>query len=297
MSGSTKQELSGRALDEFMLKKMGVTWDASRNPLVKPSDLDSNAISSFREKSYLNGRLSSSDLDISDSELLDNLRLIENGYPKNAAVLLFHEKPDRFIPGAYVKIAYFETGANIRYQDEIHGPLITLADKVMDILYTKYLKGIIYVEGTQRIDRYPVSKDSMREALLNSLIHKDYSQGAAIQIKVFPDKVFLFNAGKLPDGWTLETLFKTHGSKPNNPILASVAFRAGLIESWGRGIEKMVEGCKKMGADIPIINEFGGDMSVEFTAPEDTIPNNEEQREQEKADKKPIKADTMMKNT
>jgi ATP-dependent DNA helicase RecG len=94
---------------------------------------------------------------------LHSLRFVEGDYLTNAAVLLFHKDPDRFIPGAYVKIGYFETGANLLYQDEIHGSLVTITDKVMDVLYTKYFKGIIHYEGIQRVDRYPVQQDSMRE--------------------------------------------------------------------------------------------------------------------------------------
>jgi ATP-dependent DNA helicase RecG len=171
-SGATKKELSGHALDELMLRKMGKTWDTVPIPGVKFEDLDSESFHVFREKALKSGRLSEQDLNISDRELLDFLRLTDGDYLKGAAVLLFHRDPDLFIPGAYVKIGYFETGSDLLYQDEIHGSLVTITDKVMDILYTKYYKGIIHYEGIQRVDRYPVYQDSMREAILNAIIHR-----------------------------------------------------------------------------------------------------------------------------
>jgi ATP-dependent DNA helicase RecG len=267
-SGATMQELTGRALDELMLGRMGKTWDSVPIPGVKFEDLDAESFNVFRQKAISSGRLIEEDLQMSDYELLDSLRLMEGENLKAGAVILFHEDPDRHIPGAYVKIGYFETEAELVYQDEIHGSLVTITDRVMDVLYTKYLKGIIHYEGIQRIDRYPVAQESMREALLNAILHKDNMQYTPIQIKVFPDSVFIFNAGHLPDTWNVETLFEKHGSKPHNPLVASAIFRTGMIEAWGRGIEKILSGCERIGAPPPIIKSIGSDMSIEFIAPE-----------------------------
>lgn len=62
---------------------------------------------------------------------------------KRAAILLFHHNPEKWIPGSYVKIGYFETDSELRYQDEIHGSLISQADRVGDLIFTKYLKAEI----------------------------------------------------------------------------------------------------------------------------------------------------------
>jgi ATP-dependent DNA helicase RecG len=106
---------------------------------------------------------------------------------------------------------------------------------------------------------------------LNSLIHKDNAQGIPVQIKVFPDRIFIYNVGKLPDQWSIDTLYESHGSKPRNPKVASAMFRTGMIEAWGRGIEKIIKGCRRIDAPDPVFKEIGGDMSVEFLAPEDAI--------------------------
>lgn len=197
--------------------------------------------------------------------------LLEGDYLTNAAVMMFHKDPDRIVPGSYVKIGYFETGSDLLYQDEVHGSLVTLVDKVIEILYLKYLKGIIHYEGIQRVDQYPIDNEAAREAILNSLIHKDNTQGVPVQIKVFPDRVFIYNAGKLPEQWSIDTLYGNHGSKPRNPKIASAMFRTGMIEAWGRGIEKIINGSRRIDAPDPVFKEIGGDMSVEFFAPEDAI--------------------------
>jgi len=99
--------------------------------------------------------------------------LIEGDYIKRAALLLFHQDPENWVPGAYVKIGFFENATDLLYQDEIHGPLITMADKIEDLVYLKYFKGIISYDGLQRIETYPIPRTAFREAVLNAIVHRD----------------------------------------------------------------------------------------------------------------------------
>ena len=93
----------------------------------------------------------------------------------------------------------------------------------------------------------------MREALLNAVVHKDYASGIPVQISVYPDKLMICNPGQLPPQWTVERLLAKHASAPFNPDLANAFFRAGLVEAWGRGIERMLETCRQAGQDDPEI--------------------------------------------
>jgi len=261
-SGSTTQELTGSALEEFMLRKLGKTWDGVPVPYVKESEFNRDAFMLFRKKALESTRLTEGDLEIDDAALLSNLMLTEGKYLKRAAILLFHQTPENWVPGAYVKIGCFENDANILYQDEIHGSLIAMPDKVLDTLYLKYFKGLISYRGIQRIETYPFAKSALREAVLNAVIHKDYSTGVPIQIKVYPDKIVIYNTGGLPNGWTIQTLMSTHGSNQRNPMIAGGFFRSGMIESWGRGIGKIIESCQEEGKPSPNFDTTGADMMV-----------------------------------
>ena len=264
-SGSTNRELSGNALDEFILKKQGKTWDGVPVPRLKTSDLDIAAFRVFRKKALSSHRLTEEDLAISDEALIDSLVLTDGNYLKRAAVLLFHENPEKWIPGAYVKIGYFETGADLLYQDEIHGPVIIMPDKVIDTIYLKYFKGIISYDGIQRVETYPVPRAACREAVLNAIVHRDYSTGIPIQVKVFPDEVVIYNDGGLPEGWTVADLLAKHRSRPRNPNIANVFFRSGMIETWGRGIEKIETACKEAGRLPPVFVATASEVQVSFT--------------------------------
>ena len=97
-SGSTNQLLKGAALDRFLLRRYGRTWDGSPLPGVSVSDLSPPALSRFRQMAGRSARLDAAALKEPDAALLDKLNLTEGDYLKRAAVLLFH--PDRELPGA-----------------------------------------------------------------------------------------------------------------------------------------------------------------------------------------------------
>lgn len=263
-SGSTKQELKGAALDRFLLQKQGKRWDGMPIPKVSVADLSDQAFAHFRKKSIKAKRLPNEVVKESNSVLLEKLKLLEGSYLKRAALLLFHPDPEIFVTGAYIKIGFFRTDDDLLYQDTIHGTLFEQVDKTMDLLLTKYLKALISYEGIYRVERFPFPEEALREALLNAVVHKDYSCGNPIQVSVYEDKVYIWNEGQLPDNWTVEKLLHKHPSIPYNPDIANTFFRAGYIESWGRGMLKIIKECKK--ADI-LEPEFKYDyhgLMVEF---------------------------------
>ena len=242
-SGSTNQAVTGFALDEMILRKYGRTWDSAPVQHAKPKDFYHDAFDVFRKKAVSSERLTSEDVAGSDGKLLEALKLIDGNYLLKAALLLFHEDPELWCLGSYVKIGYFKNDADILYQDEINGPLISIADRIMDTIYTKYFKGLIHYEGIQRVDKYPMPREVLREAVLNAVVHKDYSTGNPVHIKIYDDKVIVYNDQQLPPNTTPENILKGVGSKPHNPLIANAFFRSGQIEAWGRGIEKMKNGC------------------------------------------------------
>ncbi len=107
-------------------------------------------------------------------------------------------------------------------------------------------------------------EDALRKALLNAIIHRDYAIGAPIQIRVYPDRIRIWNPGELPERWTIAKLLKPHPSRPFNPGVANAFFRAGEIEAWGRGVQRIMEACREAGAPAPLIESQGGDIWIEF---------------------------------
>ena len=271
-SGSTKQELKGAALDRFLLRKQGLHWDGAPLPHIAVGDLDSDAFAYFRKQALKSQRLTPEILDEPDDLLLDKLHLVEGKYLKRAVALLFHPDPERFFTGAYIKIGFFENNVDLRYQDEVHGDLFTQVNQTIVVLKAKYLKAWISYEGLQRIESYPMPETALREAILNAVVHKDYASGVPIQISVYPDKLMIWNSGQLPPDWTLERLLGKHSSQPFNPDVANAFFRAGMIEAWGRGIERIMQECAAAGVPEPeLLYERTGLWTVFHFPPEHSI--------------------------
>ena len=284
-SGSNNLEVTGVELTEFMLKKVGKTWDGFPYPNITVDDLDISAFRRFRQKARSSKRLSEEDLQISDKELLRRLDLYEGDFLTVAAVLLFHEEPTRYFTGASIKIGYFvENGAEIKYQDEIGGPLIKQVDEAIDKIYTKYLKGLIWYNGIYREEEFMFPREAFRELLLNSVNHKPYYRGIPIQIKIFDDKIYIFNNCKFPKELNPKKMYKAHSSYPYNPKIASAFFRAGFIESWGRGFEKIKRECDEGNVPYPTIEVLGDGITIMCTPSKkylelsaqysDNVPNN-----------------------
>lgn len=263
-SGSTKQELKGTALDKFLLQKKGKRWDGLPVPKVSSKDLKQETFDFFRKRSFKSQRIEEDILTDTNELLLENLQLKENEFLKRAAILLFHSNPENFVTGAYIKIGYFETDDDLKFQDEIHGNLFEQIEKTMNLLFTKYIKAPISYEGINRVETYEYPKDAVREALLNAIAHKDYSGGVPIQISVYNDKIIIWNEGQLPENWTVKNLLEKHASRPYNPDIANALFRSGYIESWGRGTIKIIRECKQAGIPEPVFSYDSSDISVEF---------------------------------
>ena len=270
-SGSTKQVLTGPALEAFLLRKHGATWDNSPMPAFAMDDVDDSVIAAFKKLAAKKGRIDSSLLDEPKEVLLDRLHLVNGNYLTNAAMLLFSKDPERYQLGAFLKVGYFENDADLLYQDEIHGSLLEQVDKAIELIYLKYMRAKISYEGIQRIERYFVPEAALREALLNAVCHKQYQSGIPIQISVYEDRLYVANVGSLPEDWTLEKLMNKHTSKPYNPNIAYVFYLAGFIESWGRGVEKICTALRAENLPMPEYTVNPGDIMIKFTGPEDRI--------------------------
>jgi len=267
-SGSVKQELTGAALNEFLLKRAGITWDGVSIPNVKIDDLSLIALQRFRNEAARSGRVDEEVLNDSIEHILKDLHLIDdtNGNLKRAAILLFHAKPEKFVIGAYIKIGFFHgDDDDLAFHDEVSGSLMEQIDKAFDLLKSKYIFHAISYEGVSRREKTTFPMAALRESLLNAVAHKDYSSGIPIQISVYLDRIVFWNPGQLPKSIPLESLFLKHPSVPYNPNIANTLFRSGDIETWGRGYRKILKSVLEHKQMPPTIKDLGGLMLTYYT--------------------------------
>jgi len=261
-SGSTVQELQGKDLADFLMKKSGSTWDDIVEERADFNEIDNDAIEKF--KKYAVDRIPSIIKETDNIILLQKLNLVDDGVLKRALVLLFGNDPQKFYRQSVVRIGKFLSDTDIQTTDIVKGNLFAQLESALEILRTKYLLSKIKYEGIHRRDILEYPYEALREAIINALIHRDYSGTSQIQIRVYPDKLMIMNEGKLPPEVPVEKLKTNHLSIPRNTLLAEIFYYAGFIESWGHGTIKIVDNCIEQGLPEPDFVEENGVMTVTF---------------------------------
>jgi ATP-dependent DNA helicase RecG len=260
-SGSTTQELKDTELAYFLLEKMGKTWDSFSSGF-DISEIDFSTIEMF--KNLAKNRIPSIKEFDSVEKIFLNLKLFdENKKITNAGILLFGKEPQKKFISATVRVGRFKNSIHIVDTVVIEGNLFKQVEEVMNAI-KKHLNVRFEIKGVVRQDVWDYPLGALREAVINALIHRDYLSPAEIQIKIYDDRIWIWNPGKLPPQIKLEELKKEHSSYPRNPLIANAFYLAGFIERWGSGTERMVQLCIEQGLPEPEYKEEFGGFSVYF---------------------------------
>lgn len=117
-------------------------------------------------------------------------------------------------------------------------------------------------DSFKRVEEWDYPLEALREAVTNALCHRDYSSSANVQIRIFDDRIEIWNPGTLPPGVTVESLKGEHLSRPKNKNIARLLYLAKMIEQWGTGTSTMVSTCLKYGLEEPEFIDSGIDFRV-----------------------------------
>lgn len=259
-SGSTTQELKGSELTNFLLEKTGKTWDS----LTVDATFDDLDLETFE---YFKGLAIDRLPEIKNASyktIFKNLELTTNDEKlTRALILLFGKKPQTFFITTQGRVGRFKTPTEILDTVIADGNLFKQLDTLMNAI-KKHLNVRFEIKGIERKDVWDYPLEALREAVINALIHKDYLNTAEIQIKVYDDRLWIWNPGKLPKQLTIESLKTEHSSFPKNPLIASVFYYAGFIERWGSGTKRLIDLCKTQGLPEPEFKEEFCGISVYF---------------------------------
>ncbi|MDI6794547.1 MAG: ATP-binding protein [bacterium] len=109
---------------------------------------------------------------------------------------------------------------------------------------------------------YEIPEGAVREAVVNAIIHRDYMSPSKVQIRVFPNRVEIWNPGKLPPQLSLEDLKEPHPSLPYNPLLFRQFYRATYLEDVGGGTIDIIRSCKNANLPQPEFEEKMGSFGT-----------------------------------
>lgn len=179
----------------------------------------------------------------SNRQVLTDLDLMVDDKLTYAALILVgkKEKIHNILPQAKVIIEYrrSETAIEFDNRTEIQEPLFVAIDKIWNYINqpasnpTFKLKQGPYIYDIPYFNEYII-----REAVLNAIVHRDYTITSEIVIKQYPKKIIISNPGGFPRGVNLENLL-TVNSTPRSRLLADILLKTGLVERSGQGVDKL----------------------------------------------------------
>ncbi len=151
-------------------------------------------------------------------DALAHLNLLDRGMPSHAAVLLFGDEPQRFLPTSHVKCLHFH-GTEVRkpipsYQ-LYKGTVFELVAQALDFVLSKINRTVgTRAKAPQAPVRYELPDAAVTEAIVNAIVHRDYASKASVQVMLFADRLEIWNPGRLPPSLTLASLRVPHASVP-----------------------------------------------------------------------------------
>lgn len=249
--GSTSRQADQQLIEELRRSAQGVAFDEIPMPELGVDDLDlATARQLFQGISPL------------DEQALRTLKLLTptqgHWVPTQGAVLLFGKNRRMHFSDAWVQCGRFlgtDKAAIFDHMD-IHEPLPKAVDSIMLFLKKHAMRGADFSE-VRRKDVWSIPLTLLREAVINALVHTDYSQrGAPIRIAFFDDRIEIENPGTLVPGLTLEDM-RQGVSKIRNHVLARVFRELNLIEQWGSGVRRIYREAQELGLPEPQITELG----------------------------------------
>ena len=210
------------------------SWERSLVLEATLDDLDIVEIKKAIELSNSIGRASK--FDINDPlKFLLNFQLFRNNQFTNAAIVLFAKKPTYFLPQCRIRIIDFGKG---KTSDRYENTLIIEHNlfKAYSEIQTYFKKTLPIIsefkdDDWRRIDRLKYPSEALDEAVINALMHRDFSDGTGeVFIGIYPDKIEIKNSGEIPNSLTVQDLKRNHSSFPPNPDITLIVYLCGIIE-------------------------------------------------------------------
>ena len=261
------------ALVEYLVVKDLIRWgpfDAAPCAKATVNDLDFEWIARFTRTARRARQLPLAE-ETPVPQLLEHLNLLNEGRLTNAAVLLFGKSPQRFLISSEVRCAHFhgtEVAKPIPSYQVYKGDAFALVDQAVDFVLSKIYRSIgTRAEGVRAPRTYEIPVEVVTEAIVNAVVHRDYTDNGSVQVMLFADRLEVRNPGRLPPPLTLNKLREAHRSVPGNPLLAESMYLAEYIERMGTGTLDMIRRCVEAGLPEPEFAVEDGFVTTVWRAP------------------------------
>lgn len=270
--GPTNAIMSQQDYRQRLLDLMHPTsrWETQRAHGLGIDDLDLGALITTVEAGIANGRIG----DPGTREpgvLLRGFGLLDGECLLNAAVALFC-RSDRLLPyypQCSLRMAAFKGLDKSEFRDnrQVTGNVFEVLEQADRFIRMNVpVAGRVVPNLFERVDDPLYPPVALREAIANAVCHRDYSApGGAVSLAIYDDRLEITNPGRLPLGLTVDDLSRPHVSNSPNPLIASVLYRRGIIEQWGRGTLKILELTARAGLAPAEFEASGAELVARFS--------------------------------
>ena len=248
----TTQKMTNHELRIMFQEHEKISFEEKTNRSVSWKDISREKIRNFLKEADISIRK------IIPQNILTSLSLVQKGRITNAGALMFASRVDKFIPHAESIFAAFKgtDKTNIYDRHDVKDDLLIQFNEAVAFL-KKHLNVRSEIRGFDRSDIYEIPLDALREAVVNAIVHRNYTiNGTSIYVRIFDDRVEIENPGGLPNGITKRDFAKS--SVRRNPIIADLFNRMGKVERMGSGIDRMRNLMRDAGLKEPVfeMDEF-----------------------------------------
>ena len=248
---------------EMHLHSTGTSWDKTLAPDATMSDIDPEKIKRYIRHSKDAGRRDVGD-DEKPLEILKKLELVKKEKLTWAALFLFRKDSKHLRSQGLIHCGRFKEEIIVIDDRMIEGTIVEQIDEAMDFIRKNINVKFVITGRPQREEVWDYPLEALREALINAVCHRDYTMPSNTEVRIYDDRLTIWNPGGLPMGMTMEELLKPHGSVLRNKGIGAVLYDMGLIEQWGSGISKMQNLCTTAGIPEPVFKEYQQGFQVEF---------------------------------
>lgn len=257
-------------------------WENQTAERVTLDDMDEERIRNAVRLGIAGGRINASAEGATVETLLGKLKLLNNGKPTNAAVMLFGMNTDDY-PQLLLRMACFKGNDKNEFLDNKQemGNFFDLLDAGTAFCF-RNLRLAGKIVGMRREEQLEIPAEALREALINALCHREYDNPrASVSLAIYYDRIEIVNPGHFPAQLTPENIKLQHDSFPFNLKIAQVLYQTTYLESWGSGVRRMVKLCEAQHVAEPEYRLGNNTVTVIFRRNRDS--QNDSQNDSQKS--------------
>ena len=269
--GDEDRQLSMKEIRKIILKEENEIgkWESKVSDYTI-ADIDEELLKEFVEKGRRAKRINFPYTN--KEEILKKLSLVnKNNELLNAGYILFAKDAK-----LEMQMAIFATETKLTFLDidQVFGNIFELIEIGEGYIRKNIKWPVNFKSGSmERIEIPEIPLEAIREAIINSLIHRDFRNPKSNEVAIYKDRVEIFNPGEFPEGYKPEDFIEGEGSIPRNPLIANTLYLSKDIEKWGSGFRRITEACKESNIKVKFEIRKNGFMVIFYRKTDEELYN------------------------